>query len=85
MDAPIESEELKVPMSPQRMPFDDVIRDPLPGLRDQLTDEYGGVVPRQTIDETARHALAELDGARIREFVPVFAWRHARGHLRQQS
>ena len=72
-------------MTPQRIPFDDVIRDPLPGLRDQLTDEYGAVVPQHTIDEMARHALAELDRARIREFVPVFAWRHARGHLRQRS
>ena len=51
----------------------------------QLTDEYAGVVPRETIDEAARHALAELDEARIREFVPVFAWRHAREHLRRAS
>ena len=72
-------------MSPQRIPFDDVIRDPLPGLRDQLTAEYGGAVPQQTIDEMGQHALAGLDGARIREFVPVFAWRHARGHLRQMA
>lgn len=78
-------EELKVPMSPQRIPFDDVVRDPLLGLRVQLTAEYGDLFPRHTIDEMARHALAELDGARIREFVPVFAWRHAREHLRQRS
>jgi hypothetical protein len=72
-------------VSLRREPIDDVIRDPLPGLRDQLMNEYGEVVSLERIDEAAEHALAELDGARIRDFVPVFAWRHAREHLRKAA
>lgn len=72
-------------MSPQRNPTGEAIRDPLPGLREQLTSEYGGVVPREKIDQVAEQALDELEGARIREFVAVFAWRRARARLRQAS
>jgi hypothetical protein len=57
--------------------------DPLPGLRKQLEMEYGGAVPPESIHRAAVEALDELSGARIREFVPVFAWRRARARLRQ--
>jgi len=59
--------------------------DPLPGLRKQLAEEYGGAVPEETIDLVAEQTLRELDGARVREFVPVFAWRRARQQLRRQA
>jgi hypothetical protein len=62
---------------------DQQIRDPLPGLREQLTSEYADVVPPDRIEQVARHALEEFESANIRDFVPVFAWRRARQHLRQ--
>ena len=64
-------------------PFEETIRDPLPGLRKQLASEYEGVLPPEQIDQMAKRALADLDGARIREFVPVFAYRRARRLLRR--
>lgn len=58
--------------------------DPLPGLRRQLADEYGDV-PSETIDKVAKQSLGEFQGARVRDFVPVFAWRRARQRLRRSS
>ena len=59
-------------------------RDPLQRLRKQLAEEYRDQ-PGDRIDETARHALDRLGGARVKDFVPIFAWRHAREHLRHAS
>jgi hypothetical protein len=56
----------------------------MPRLRKQLSEEYGDQ-PDDRIDEAAKHALERLGAARIREFVPIFAWRHAREHLRHAS
>lgn len=61
------------------------VTDPLPGLRRRLADEYGGDVPSETIDMVAAESLGEFQGARVREFVPVFAWRRARQRLRRTS
>jgi hypothetical protein len=58
-------------------------REPLRELQEQLAREFVGVVPREAIDEAAKGALQEFEGARIRSFVPVLAWRRARGLLRQ--
>jgi hypothetical protein len=69
-----------VAVSPHRNPSKHA--DPLPGLRQQLESEYGGTVPPESIHQAAAEALDELSGARIREFVPVFAWRRARARLR---
>ncbi len=70
-------------MSPHRNPLQHT--DPLPGLRQQLESEYGGIVPPETIQRAAAEALDELSGARLREFVPVFAWRRARARLRHPA
>ena len=59
-------------------------RDPLQRLRKQLADEYRDQ-PDDRIDEAAKHALDRLGDVRMREFVPIFAWRHARQHLRSAS
>jgi hypothetical protein len=59
-------------------------RDPLQRLRKQLAEEYRDQ-PGDRIDEAAKHALDRLGGARVKEFVPIFAWRHARQHLRRAS
>lgn len=57
--------------------------DPFPGLRARLAREYGDSVPEDLIDVAAREAIEDLSAARIREFVPVFAWRRARARLRR--
>lgn len=61
------------------------IRDPLPGLRKRLEHECGDVASSEAIARSAEDALTELEGARIREFVPLFAWRRARARLRRAS
>ena len=58
--------------------------DPLPRLKKALESEYEDV-PDAQVEEVAKHALGKLEGARIREFVPILAWRHARDHLRKAS
>lgn len=60
------------------------LKDPLPGLKKQLRSEYDGL-PEERIDEVAHHALEKYAAARVQEFVPVLAWRHARRHLRRFS
>ena len=72
-------------MSPRGGQIGEAIRDPLPGLRAQLVNEYRGLFPPEEIDEVAKQALDEFRSARIREYVPVFAWRHARERLRRAS
>jgi hypothetical protein len=65
-------------------PKQEPVRDPLPGLKKQLEAQYENL-PLERIDEVAKHSLERFSGARIREFVPVLAWRHARHHLRRAS
>jgi hypothetical protein len=60
------------------------LRDPLPGLKKQLEEEYGDL-PQERIDEVAKHAVGRLAKARVKDFVPVLAWRHARHHLQRAS
>jgi hypothetical protein len=69
---------VEVAVAPKRNPV-----DPFPGLRDRLAREYGELVPDDEIDLVAREVLDDLSAARIREFVPVFAWRRARARLRR--
>jgi hypothetical protein len=61
------------------------LADPLPGLRRRLVEEYGDDVAPETIDRVAEQSLGEFKGARVREFVSVFAWRRARERLRHAS
>jgi hypothetical protein len=61
------------------------VTNPLAGLRRRLAEEYGDDVTPETIDRVAEQSLGELQGARVREFVPVFAWRRARQRLRRTS
>jgi hypothetical protein len=61
------------------------VRDPLPGLKEQLEGEFGGTVPRERIDQVAEEVFHQFDSPRIREFGPVFAWRRARRLIRQAA
>ncbi len=76
--------EPEVAMSAHDTLMTDATRNPLPGLCRQLEGEFGDVLSKERIDDAAELALDELGGARIREFVPVFAWRHARARLRRR-
>jgi len=71
-------------MSPRGDPRQEPIKNPFPGLKKQLEEEYRGL-PESKIDEVARQALGEFDGARVREFVPILAWRRAKKQLRKAS
>lgn len=72
-------------MSPWRKnPLEETGRDPLPGLKKQLSEENQGQ-PEDRIDRAARHGLDRLADARVRAFVGIFAWRHATEHLRRAS
>ena len=55
-------------------------KDAPPRLRKQLEKEYEHV-PDERIDEVVKHSFDRFSGARLKEFVPVLAWRHARHHL----
>ena len=65
-------------------PLEESIKDPLPRLMKQLTEEFEGQ-PEDVIDFAAKHSLARYKDVRVREFVSIFAWRHARTHLRGAS
>jgi hypothetical protein len=56
------------------------LKDPLPGLKKQLRSEYDEL-PEERIEQVAKHSLDKYAAAKVREFVPVLAWRHARRHL----
>jgi len=65
-------------------PKQEPLKDPLPGLKKQLRSEYGQL-PDERIDQVAKHSLDKYAAAKVREFVPVLAWRHARRHLQRAS
>lgn len=72
-------------MNPKRWsPMEDALKDPLPGLKKQLMEEYEEL-PEEKIDAAAKRALDEFADARVREFVPIMAWRRARQRLRQAA
>lgn len=62
-------------------PKQEPLKKALPGLKKQLRSEYGQL-PDDQIEQVARHALDRYASARVREFVTVLAWKHARNHLR---
>jgi len=61
-----------------------LIKDPLPGLVKHLKEAHGDL-PDERINEVAKHSVDRLAKARVREFIPVLAWRHARTHLQSAS
>ena len=65
-------------------PLEESIKEPLPRLKKELTEEFEGR-PEVLIDQAAKHSLDRYKSAKVREFVPIFAWRHARAHLRGAS
>jgi len=50
----------------------------------QLCAEFGDRVDPVTIQDVAAGELAGFADARVREFVPIFAWRRARARIRRQ-
>jgi hypothetical protein len=46
-----------------------------------LIDEFGGHLDPNVIREVATHELSLFDGAKVRDFVPIIAWRLARARL----
>ena len=67
----------KTPPDPREKP---PISEPLRGLVEQLKDAHGDL-PDEQIRDVAKHSLDRFAKARIRNFVPVLAWRHAQRHL----
>ena len=58
--------------------------DPLERIETDLAREFTDV-DRRTLATVAREALARYDGAKIKDFAPVLAWRDARERLRQRQ
>jgi hypothetical protein len=58
--------------------------DPLERIETDLAREFTDV-DRRTLATVAREALARYDGAKIKDFTPVLAWRDARERLRQRQ
>ena len=59
-------------------PLEESIRDPFPRLREQLIEEFEGQ-REDLIDQAAKHSLERYKGAKVREFVPIFAWHTLEG------
>ncbi len=68
-------------MSPHANLMEESVKDPLPRLYEKFAGEYGDTLPKDEIEGAAEDALEEFGSARLREFVPIFAWRHARERL----
>lgn len=57
-------------------------RDPVRTVEHDLTVEFGDDLPEDTLHTIAQEAVRELADARVREFVPILAWRRARARAR---
>ena len=77
--------ERGAPVTQTRLdPKQEPLKDPLPRLKKELETEFEDL-SQERIDEVAKHAVERLSGARVKEFVPVLAWRHARFHIQRAS
>jgi protein-tyrosine-phosphatase len=47
----------------------------------RLSEEFSGVFGRETVERFVFESLAELDGAKVRNFIPLFTERFARDRL----
>ncbi len=66
---------------PGQADFDRQLRD----ATDRLVAEFGSQMPAPVIEQSTREALAAYDGARIRTYLPILAYRRARESLRERS
>jgi hypothetical protein len=55
----------------------------IPGLTERLSEEFAGVLPRETIAHHLDETLARFADAPVTMFVPVIAERVARERLRE--
>ena len=52
---------------------------------DRLVAEFANRYPREEIERHARVALAQFEGARITDFVPIFVYRDVKQRLQDQA
>ena len=57
-------------------------RDPVRTVEHDLAAEFGDSLPEATLHAIAIEAVSELSDARVRESVPILAWRRARSRAR---
>ncbi len=50
-------------------------------VEQRLAAEFTGRVPPEIIKEVAAEEVAVFDSARVRDYVPIFAWRQARTRI----
>ena len=50
---------------------------------EQLSEEFGDRIDSGTIRRVASEEVAVFDGAKVRDFIPVIAWRLARARLKE--
>jgi hypothetical protein len=48
----------------------------------QLSEEFGDRIDSGTIRRVASEEVALFDGAKVRDFIPMIAWRLARARLK---
>jgi hypothetical protein len=51
---------------------------------ERLSDEFGGRIDAETIRRVAIHEVALFEGAKVRTYVPMIAWRLARYRLSER-
>jgi hypothetical protein len=54
-------------------------------VTNDLAEEFGHVVPLETVRQTVTQSFSSFSGSRIQSYVPVLARRQARQHLRRYS
>jgi hypothetical protein len=54
-------------------------------VTNDLVEEFGHVVPPETVRQTVAESFSSFSGARIQSYVPVLARRNARRHLRRYA
>ena len=69
-------------MTIQLGPVEPATREHIERGLDSLTDEFGGIFSRETIERYVQESLESLQHARFEDFVPLFVNRFARERLR---
>ena len=68
-------------MRAEKPTLDTMLNDQVDRLAAEFTNRY----PREEIERYARLSLAQFEGARVTDFIPIFVYRDVKLRLRDQA
>ncbi len=68
-------------MLAEKVSLESMVDDQVERLAAEFTNRY----PREEIERAARLSLAQFEGARITDYIPIFVYRDVKQHLSDRA